>query len=102
MTDSIEQIYSRMPRIQQLWVDLSRAHHAICEGESIMERLAIPPWESTDPMITAAWGELTAPENLDDLEKWGESNMNGQTREYTNKAIEVCRQRHKSELEQAD
>lgn len=97
MKESIEEIYAKMPKIQQLWVDLSRAQWKEKEGESLAERLSTPPWDSSDPEIKNAWDALTAPENLAELEKWGEKEMNPRARECTDKALEACKKRIKLE-----
>ena len=90
----MEKIYAEMPRIQQLWIDLSNAYYDnVIEGESILKRLKIPVWETEDPHISKAWTVLTAPENLDELKTWGEQKMNPVARESTNKAIEACKKR---------
>ena len=61
-----------------------------------MERLMVPPWDTEDPAVTAAWAALTKPENLLDLEKWGQPNLNGRVREYTDIAIAICRNNRNS------
>lgn len=88
--------YKALPRIQQLWVDLSVAVHDMPEGESVLARHTQPPWELDDPKVAAAWEALTAPENLEDLLKWGEPELNPRARECTDRAIEACRRRRKA------
>ena len=89
-----------MSRIAHLWRKLSDAINAPLTGESILARRAIPPWDSTDHRVTAAWLALTSPENLDALVEWGKGNLNPRARACTDKAIEVCRSRSKTDGEQ--
>ncbi|HAR67265.1 MAG TPA: hypothetical protein DCR55_13790 [Lentisphaeria bacterium] len=70
-----------MQRIQQLWNDLSRACSAVKEGESVLQRLATPPWNSNDPVVRAAWNALTHPRDLEDLLTRGEPELNTRARE---------------------
>ena len=92
--------YRHLPRIQRLWVDLSTATNASGLGESVLARRAIPPWDSEEPKVAAAWHSLTAPENLDDLLGWLNPNMNSMARSYTERAIEEYRKRHGGNVEQ--
>ena len=92
-TERFEEIDSRMPRIEQFWMDLSRVTYRVAEGESLLERVYTPPWESEDPEITEAWNALISPSNLTNLRKWGEGNLNPMARRYTDKAIEMCEER---------
>lgn len=91
--------YLSLPRIQKLWVDLSTAMAAVGPEESILVRQAIPPWESEDAKIIAAWKALTAPENLEDLLDWSRPDMNPRARTYTEEAIEECRRRQRLNVE---
>jgi len=84
-----------MPRIQQLWVDLSIAMNNVPKGESIIERRTAP-WDSDDEEISKAWESLTKPVNLSLLLEWGADDLNLEARKATDKAIECCRKRAQS------
>ena len=87
----------RLTHIWELWLKLSAAKFKVEEGKSLFERLAIKPWETNDPLISKAWQELTAPENLKELEYWNnQGTMNPIAQEVTDKAIEYCKKRNKS------
>lgn len=89
-----------MSRIADLWRNLSEAINEPLPGESVLARRARPPWESTDSGVVAAWSSLTSPENLEALLEWGKGELNPHARAYTDKAIEVCRDRSKTDGEQ--
>jgi hypothetical protein len=89
--------HEQLPRIHRLWVDLSRAQHAVKEGEDLLKRLSIPPWISDDPQVKEAWLRLTDPENLADLETWAHRELNPTAAEYTKKALADCRARTRTE-----
>lgn len=90
-----------MSQIARLWKELSDAINTPQAGESILSRLAVPAWESTDEHVVRAWGALTRPENLKALVEWGTVDLNPRAREYTDKAIEVCRSRSMTDGEPA-
>lgn len=78
----------------QLWVHLEREQFRPEPGESAIDRLLIPPWESKDRRVKAAWELLTRPEHLHALELWYQPHeMNPMAREYTEAALRVCRAR---------
>ena len=79
--------------IFDLWVKSSRTVNTVRAGEDIIDRLLMPPWESTDQVGLQAWDALTHPANLDGLIEWAAHDLNPRAREYTEKAIEVCRSR---------
>jgi hypothetical protein len=79
-----------------LWVQLSRAINTVGTGEDLVDRILTPPWESKDPQVVMAWEALTHPKNLDDLIDWGSHELNPRAKEYTAKAIQVCRSRSQS------
>ena len=79
--------------IADLWLALARVRKAIRPGESILERLAVDPWDHDDPAIQDAWVALTAPENLHSLERWAVGDLNPEARRATERAIVVARAR---------
>jgi hypothetical protein len=85
-----------MLRISDLWTELSEAINKPPDREDILARRAIPPWESADERVTAAWLRLTSPENLNALFEWSAGKLNPHGRACTDKAIEVCRHRSKT------
>jgi hypothetical protein len=92
----------KMSQIAGLWKQLSDAFNTPKAGESILSRLAKPAWESTDEHVVRAWEVLTRPENLKALVEWGTGDLNPRAREYTDKAIEVCRSRSETDGEPND
>ena len=84
----------KLVHVWALWLKLSRARFTIKDGESILARLKIKPWDSQDPLISEAWKNLTAPENLEELEYWSKQSAHNPTaREETDRAIEDCKKR---------
>ncbi len=79
-----------------LWLELSRAISTVGTGEDGVDRILIPPWESTDHLVVKAWDAFTHPRNLDELIGWGSGELNPRAQQYTEMAIQVCRNRSQS------
>lgn len=106
-TASTSPVFPRLPLYQewsavdhdramifQFWVHLEREQFRPEPGESAIDRLLIPPWESKDRRLQAAWELLTRPEHLPALELWYQpDDMNRMAREYTEAALRACRAR---------
>ena len=85
-----------LTHIWALWLKLSAARYEVEEGNSLMARLKLKAWETDDPLISEAWANLTAPENLEDLEYWSNQNkgeLNPSVKEWIDKSIEDCKKR---------
>lgn len=89
---STEQSSSENP-ISELWLALSRAQHSPRPGESILDRLRLPPWEHDDLVVQEAWERLTRPENVAELEEWAKANLNQTVRHMTEEALKAARSR---------
>jgi hypothetical protein len=76
-----------------LWINLSKAQHAIRKGESILERISVLPWESKDPDVKNAWNAIIRPENIFLLEHRLSQPLNDHAREYAEKALQQCKER---------
>lgn len=85
----------KLKNIWALWLKLSAARYEAEEGKSLFKRLRLKPWETDDPLLTKAWDNLTAPENLEDLEYWSnQGEMNPCARAWTDKALEECKRKN--------
>jgi hypothetical protein len=80
-----------------LWIKLSKAQHAIRNGESILEKLSVPPWESNDPDVKSAWAAIIMPENIALLEYRLNQTLNAHSKDYAEKALLQCRERKEKE-----
>lgn len=90
-------------RVVGLWVELSAIMWMPRQGESVVERLATPPWESADPLILALWDKITAPAHELELAVLAaQDNINPTAREYFLAALEACRRRRMALQEAAD
>jgi hypothetical protein len=78
-------------------VELSTLLWSPRDGESVMERLATPPWSTDDPLVRALWDKLTAPEHELDLAVLAaQSGISPTAREYYLRALEDARARRQA------
>lgn len=80
--------------IWQYWIYLERERFRLEPGESTIDRLLVPSWESKDPRVMAAWEALTRPSHLAALERWYRpAEMNPEAKAATEAALKECRAR---------
>jgi len=81
------------PEYDLPWLWLSMAiNNPKNESESIIERMAMEPWNSPDPEIKALWDYISSKENLSNLVKRFEnSDLNPYAKRTLEKAISIAR-----------
>ncbi|MHC4606274.1 MAG: hypothetical protein ACYTAF_05020 [Planctomycetota bacterium] len=85
-----------MDRFQEIRAELEKALVAASAPTSMLERLAVLPWESPDAGVRAAWEKLTDPRNLELLERALRMPLNDREREICERALEECRRKGES------
>lgn len=69
-------------------------HNPKDQNESVIERLGIPPWESTDEEVVVMWNCLTEPKQIPHLEqRANRSGINPHARRTTETALAFARKR---------
>ena len=75
------------------WLEMI-LHNPKDPNESLIERLCISPWESTDEEVVMIWTYLTDPEQIPHLEqRANRSGINPHTRRTTETALSIARKR---------